>query len=289
MQARLLPAWLFVLSISLTAIAAGTVFVEEPTGPLPHGISPQAVRELVVSAAKGLGQEIAENKGEAEFILRPKLVLFGAAYLFSVEKWSKGKLVNSTELKGRELEELDTLSKRVVRAVCSTTEATQSARVNEVSADESLAERRKLNRSGSTFAVGPSLSNGLNSNSIGFLLSYGSGWAIGPFTLGYAFDFDLNPDILHNALFLDGNINLTYFFLDRDFSPFITGQFGLGAVRESTNGNIYGGLLVGAIAGIALFRTYGIHLQLGIQTSVLLESAYPSVPLLVALRIGASF
>ena len=90
-------------------------------------------------------------------------------------------------------------------------------------------------------------------------------------------------------MFADVNFNVTYYFMDRDTSPFVTGEFGFGFARDGLTGNSYSGLQTGGTLGIALFRTYGIHAEIGLEGAVIFAAGATANPQLAALTLGASF
>jgi hypothetical protein len=281
----------FVL-LAHSAFAYGDrIFVDAAQEPLPPEIDAKVLQTLVRNAVVSLGSEVVLNGEEASATLRPNVIKFGAMYLITLEKWVNGKPTFSTKLKTQQLEELDEVVQRLVRATLTQVDAKSDARVDDVTEQESNETlRHRQVRSGSVIGVGVASLGKLHAPTLGYYFYAGRGWAIGPLVLGMRFDFCFSPELQENtAIFTDFNVNLTYYLLKTDFSPFVTGDFGLGLARDALTTTTAGGMELGATAGMALFRTYRIHVEVGLRGVALVSTSFADSPLMGSFILGASF
>lgn len=278
-----------VLCLSTLALA-DRVFIEPPVE-TPADLDPKVLSTLLRNAVSSLGHEIADAPREASYSLRPSVVKLGTSYIVNLEKRVDGKTTHSTSLKARQVEELDDMMSRLVRSTITQVDAKKDARVSEVTEVESTQElRRKPIRKGGIVGVGPGALGKLHSPGLGYYFYLGRGWNIGPLVMGFRWDMCFNPDVTSGtAILSDFNVNLTYFPLDTDISPFFTAEFGLGLARDAQVRSWAGGMELGATAGVALFRTYKLHIQTGIRGVILVNTAFGESPTMGAVFIGASF
>ncbi len=149
---------------------ADKIYVETPTEEVSPDVPSSTVRELVAAAVTELGHELVDSPSSAQYRLRPKLLRLAETHVLVVEKWHEGKVTKSSQLKAVEPKEFDTIAKRVVRAVLSSEISKTNARVDEVTSDEMVADkRRRLNRSGSIASAGLASLNNFKTTGLALL------------------------------------------------------------------------------------------------------------------------
>lgn len=284
------------LTFSLVAFG-DTVYVQRPEGTPPE-INPDTLVNLLQHSARAQGYTVAAKAEGADFQIHLQVLKLGGSYVIMAEKLAGGKVVHSTRLKAREVEEFDEVANRVIRALAADIDAARDARPTDVTIDETMqGVRRKESRKG--FVGGfqlPFLSHlGVMDAGFGFYL--GQGWSAGPIGVGYR--WDLGVDWVHalavrheetkTAWFSDLVFNLTWYLIDRDFSPFVAFDAGYGLARHAELQSSSGGLLLGLDAGIGVLRTYTHHVQLGVRFMALLQSSFAQTPLMTSMTIGTSF
>jgi hypothetical protein len=109
---------LVILSIMLpTFVLADSYFVDEPT---VVGVSKDdavASSELIRSALQENHKSHLVARDEAQYILKPKLVRFGTSYVMTLEKTQNGNIKYSSQLKTQNLDDLDTVARRLTHSV----------------------------------------------------------------------------------------------------------------------------------------------------------------------------
>ena len=145
--------------------------------------------------------------------------------------------------------------------------------------------------SGSFIAIGPGFTGNLNGAGMGYSLSGGHAWDMRGAMLTLLGDITLQGD----ALLLDGGVGARFFPADSDAAPYLGAFFGLGASKSGGDGlfggELTGGFTTGGDAGIQLFRTSDIHLELGASFRILLNrfDQDPGAPWAGLIRVGLFF
>ncbi|NDG25745.1 MAG: hypothetical protein EB120_01045 [Proteobacteria bacterium] len=67
------------------------------------------------------------------------------------------------------------------------------------------------------------------------------------------------------------------------------GEFGYSLARHALLQSTSGGMLTAIGAGVGLFRTYDIHVQVGLRFSAIFQTVFSQTPYTGALTVGASF
>lgn len=111
------------------------------------------------------------------------------------------------------------------------------------------------------FGFGPGLMNNAGTGSaIGYSFLLGHSWEATPHG-SVKMEATAQAQPKKGAYWLSAVLGGNFFFTDGDASPFITADIGLGAARSDSL-NAIGGFVAGAGAGIQLFRTSSVHMQL---------------------------
>jgi len=247
---------------------ADTVFIERTTGTGVEDDDISAVTEVVRSAVSQQGHTITSNKDKADFTLKPKLMRLGSAYLMTLDKVKSGRVAYSNQMKAKELEEMDRVATRLVRSTIDEKSVGHDVRVGETVHEESKQSmNRRSARNGTFVGVGPAWMRNVVSSSVGL-------WVSG----GYA--FDVNPVMVRlgaefvnqgGAFFVDGGIGASYFFSDRDTTPFISADLGYGLETVTPIGGFTGGLG----AGVQFLRTSTLNIEIAIRYAVMFQSTFP--------------
>lgn len=246
-----------------------------------------AAVELVQSAVGELGHQTTEDATKADYTLRPRLLRLGSAYILKLEKRKAGNVIFSSQLKAQQPEELDRVAKRLTRAVINNQPASDSARASDVTNEEvHEGTNRKQAISGYHFALGPSLPQNMGTSGVGYSFSLGKAWDLNKAMIR------LRGDLFGKggALGLDFGLSGQYYFINSDFSPFAGAELGFGALRTNTgtifSNDLHAGFFLGPVAGVQLFRTSSVQVELGLKWSVMLVDTNPSF---FAFRVGLYF
>jgi hypothetical protein len=282
------------VSLALVLIAfpawADQIYVAPASG---SGVSTEdlaTATELVQSSVPEVGSHTVVNQASsADYVLQPRLVRLGLAYLMTLSKVKNGEALESTQLKAERMDELDKVALRLTRAVIEGKNAKKSPRVGEITDQEAKdgAQRRPVRKSFYIGVGGASLKN-INTTGLGY-------------SLGAAYTFDLNSvrlklfgegDVNGSAFFVNGGIGGQYYFGVEDVAPYLAVDFGGGAAkidRGLLEGETVGGFVIGVGTGIELFRTSSVNLDLGFRAAFMLHENSMGRPEAFTLRLGIYF
>ncbi|MEZ4751847.1 MAG: hypothetical protein R3B54_14810 [Bdellovibrionota bacterium] len=186
-----------------------TFFVESAGNSHVSDSDASTVTQLIKASVGELGHDVVVERSTADFVLLPKLIPLGSAYIVNLEKWKGNKRLYSSKMKSTQMENMDEVVRRLTRAVIAEVSASGDVRVGEVTQHESdEGQRRRPARQVRYFALGPAGFGNLNADSIGV---YVAG----------AYAFDVNQAIIRiraegafggGALFADFGLGASYFF-----------------------------------------------------------------------------
>lgn len=280
-----------ILSFFTLSAYASQVYVEKATGSGVNDSDLITATDLISSAVNNVSTNtVVDQPNKADFILRPKLIRLGEAYVMSLSKVQDGQQVFSSQLKAAQMDELDKVSQRLTRAVLEGKRAESDARVGEVTNEEAKEGTQRRPARGSAYlSFGGSTFGNLNSSGIGYSLG-----------LGYSFDVNrvrlklMGEANVNGAAFLmSGGLGGNYFFSLGDISPYLSADFGLGAAKidggGAFSGELVGGFVAGVGAGVELLRTSSINLDLGFRVGFLFHANSLGMPQVYSLRLGLYF
>lgn len=289
--------WKILLVLSIltfsNAAFASRVFVEDATGPGVSRSDLDTTTELIkTSVPEVSSNQVVDQPERADYYLQPRLLKLGSAYLLGLSKTEKnGTVINSSQLKASSMNELDTVAKRLTKAVMRGFTALENPEVGEITEEETHhgTERRPARKAWYLGIGGATFSN-LNVDGIGY-------------SLGVAYNWDLNSALikimaegagLDSAFVASAGIGGQYFLLKSDIAPYIGGDFGFGAAKAEGgegffSGSTIGGFDVGAEAGIQFLRTASVNLDLGFRAGFLLHSNSYGSPAVYSLKLGIYF
>lgn len=274
----------------LSSSAFGATFFVESAGNSHVSESDAAtVTQLVKASVGELGHEVVVERSSADFVLLPKLIPLGSAYVVNLEKWKGNKRVYSSKMKSTQFENMDEVAKRLTRSVIMEVPPSGDVRVGEVTQHESdEGQRRRPARQIRYFALGPAGFGNLSASSVGVYIAG-------------AYAFDLNEAIIRiraegafggGALFADFGLGASYFFSLRDTAPFVGLDFGYGISRMSNSsvlGEIANGFVLAPIVGVQLMRTSSVNLEVAGRAAFLLSRNSIGNPMLFVIRVGLYF
>ncbi|NBX93364.1 MAG: hypothetical protein EBQ85_09060 [Proteobacteria bacterium] len=272
-------------SLFSVSLFAKTIHIEK-LSQVPEGVDSNSLYLLLQETAREHGLKLVEAADQAEEIFRVKVMKLGETYIVSAQKMKNDTILHSTKLKARQAEELDEVLSRVFRALNRNVAAKDDALISDLTEDEvTIGSRRKLSRDGATFGAGLSVMNNLGVEDIGWYFYFGKAWAAGPIYLGYRFNFgfdniksNMNPTDRNWAWFSDLSLSVSSYLSQSDTSPFIMGEFGYSLARHALLQSTSGGMLTAIGAGVGLFRTYDIHVQVGLRFSAIFQTVFSQTP-----------
>ncbi|MDR3605957.1 MAG: hypothetical protein P4M08_01095 [Oligoflexia bacterium] len=270
---------------------AENVYVEPATGTATSADDLAATTDIIRSSVTEVSSDhLVGAPSQADISLRPKLVRLGQAYVLTLGKVKNGEIIFSSQLKAMRMDEMDKVAERLTRSVLVGEQAQSHPRVGELTLKESKegAERRPTHNAW-YLGFGGSELNHLNSSGLGY-------------SLGLAYSWDVNfarvklfaeGDGIGDAFFAGGGMGFNYYFSQEDIAPYLSADFGAGAAKIDgggiTSGQIVGGFIVGAGAGIEFLRTTAVNVGLGFRAGFLLHENNIGLPEVLSLRLGVYF
>jgi hypothetical protein len=279
-----------VLSLPLV-VQASQVFVEKTTGSdLTEGELNTVTSLIKTSVPESGADQIVESSHEADFILRPSLIRLGQSYILNIAKVRSGKTVFSSKLKATKFDEMDKISLRLTRSVLSEERAGDKPRVGEVTDHESKeGSQRRPTHDRKYVAFGGSTLGQLNAPGVGYSLGLGYSWDLNTVALKLLLDGNLSG----SALFMNVGAGINYYLTSTDFSPYVSGDFGLGWSKSDGGSLISGansaGFVFGLGAGVEFFRTASVNLDIGLHASFMTVQNGIGLPAAFTLRAGLYF
>jgi hypothetical protein len=164
--------------------------------------------------------------------------------------------------------------------------AALAQKVGEIDASQKDKFKTRYEAKNSTvFGFGPGFGTNLNTTGMLYALTFGYEWEVGANAAVLA---QLGGVFGSSAAYTDLNIGAKYYFLDTDISPFVKGGLGFGAAKGSDLDSAAGfGGIVGA--GMTLFRTSSVHLDVSANYSTLFATNQKGAPGVGSLQLQISF
>lgn len=260
------------LAFCAAAFAANIQVLPVETG--SADIDDRSAQMLVRSAVKSSGHNVAETSNEQ---LQVSFMTMGSAVVVVGEYSKDGEVVASSKLKAERVEDLDIAVLRVVGAVLEDSSPQENEEVGQLTKHDQVAivERRR-SRSYNTFGFGPGIWHNMEDDGeFDYAFRYGRIWEVGlsgAITLTSYTSFSTGTFQLHEALLIGGR----YMFSPSSFSPYVGAGLGFGYsydTHEDDYGDEYGsayGFAWNAGAGVVLFRTSDIQLDLGVNYDMII-------------------
>lgn len=212
---------------------------------------------------------IVNRMEKSEFVLEPKVIRLGSAYIASVEKLdAKGRKLYSSQLKGLSLEELDKIFARLITSVMEENPVQTQESVENITMSETQEGlgRRESNRHW-IIGFGPSRFFNLGDNTI----NYG-------FNLGYNWDIESHVAVRvlwqgvvsSSQSFHNFGLGGSYLFSEKKTSFLVFGDFGYGEA-EHKDRNSANGFALGFGPGVRFFRTSKVNAELQARFGLLLK------------------
>jgi len=277
-------AFLFTLSAE-----ASSFFVQTPTGVSTSKDEVESVLELTRSAVGEIpGHGLAPTEGDADFVIKTKLIKLGTSYSLSMEKLAKGRPLFVSAIRMERVEELALGITRLTRAVIEEKNVRADVRVTEVSDEESTSgTKRRDSVRRWLFGFGPAGTVNVKNEIPCLNVVLGYEWEIPASNAALRIVYE--GASYNFAIF---GLNGEYFLSNADISPYVHGTFGWGgfqslnALGDSETGSGFG---LGAGGGLRLFRTSSVNLELNLGIHAILRSLGNGIPWTYAARVGILF
>lgn len=270
-----LSAALVAVLFSFSAFAE-SVFVA-PLGEGDDASLRAAVYSLVRAAVSNeAGYSLASNAKDAQLQLAPHLLKLGSSYIVTVDKLKGERVLFTAKMKAATVDDLDTVSARVVRAALAETKAEATAQVDDVTEHEvTQGTRRQQATRQWKFGFGPAWGSNLNTNKSGLVYALGFVWGI---------DSDWDVDIAFRGSGFDDTgafteflIGSNYYLTRGKYAPFVTAGVGRGsAVVSKANSSLFNpsddiasGWMARVGAGYKFFRTSNVNVGIEANYSTL--------------------
>lgn len=280
---------LLALTISGTAWA-DQVYVAPATGTGVSSDDLATATELVQSSVGDVSSDTIVNQASrADFVLQPRLIRLGQAYLMTLSKVKNGEILSSTQLKAERMDELDKVAGRLTRSVLEGKNAKTNLRVGEITDQEAKdGTQRKPSRKAIYLGFGGASLKALNTTGLGYSVSAAYTWDLNTLRVKILGEGDVNGD----AFFASGAIGANYYLGVEDVAPYLSADFGGGAAKIEQSlleGQTVGGFVVGVGTGIEFLRTASVNLDLGFRAAFMLHENQIGRPEAFTLRLGIYF
>ncbi|MCC7405715.1 MAG: hypothetical protein IT288_15050 [Bdellovibrionales bacterium] len=292
--ALLTGGWLF-------AAQAESVFVAPVQGSGVDESSLSSITELVRAAvAETEGYELVDNQSSAKIVLTSKALKLGDSYVLSMVKYVDNKKSFGSKLKAANLDDMDTVSGRLVRAVLTEVTAQKDARVSDVTEDEETrGTRRKKAIRQWELSFGPAKPGNLNTEESGTNWKFGYLWGIDDkIDLKFSWEF-LSTKEDDDVNFTDIYLGMNYFFSDANNAPYLTADFGYGVAtaHEKNNTSLIGsdddasGFALGFGGGMKFLRVSTVNVGLQLRHVILMSDTEitKKKPYVTSLMLSAYF
>jgi hypothetical protein len=269
---------------------AAQVYVEAATGSGVNSEDLTTTTSLVQSSVTDVSSNtLVEQPGQADVVLRPKLMRLGEAYILSISKVKNGQVIASSQLKAAHMSELDKVAERLTRSVLLGENASKNSRVGEITDEEAHEGTQRRPTRGETYiGLGGAEFGNLNTTGIGYGFGIAHAWDMNQALLKIQGEGDFNG----SAFFISAGIGGNYFLSTADVAPYLAADFGLGLAKEDESlfsGATVGGFVVGGGAGVEFFRSSSVNLDLSFRIGALLHENDFGDPRVLSLRLGLYF
>jgi hypothetical protein len=283
-----LLAMSFTLALSHAARAAD-IYVTPATGSNVSASELKTATELVKLSVPDVStDEVVEESGKADYVLKPKLIRLGETFVLSLTKTKKGKTVFSSQLKATHKDELDRVARDLTRSVMEEKKITESP-VDATPSEGTSPDMHQAMHPIKYLGFGGSSFNRLNSSGFGYSFAAAFGWDTDQALIKILTEADFNG----SAFFLNAGLGGNYFFNMRNIAPYLTADFGGGLAKLDAggilSGQTIGGFVLAAGAGIQFLRTAEVNLDIGFRAAFMLNRNALGAPQVFTLRLGLFF
>lgn len=285
--------YLFVIAIfaNVSYSYASSIYIKATVGSGTNPDDLNTVQHLVeMGVLENASNQLVEKESEADFVLKPTLVKLGETYVMSLAKMKDGATIFSSQLKAQHKDELDKVAQRLVRSALSDEKPKRSVKVGEITEQESReGTERRASRALNYLGFGASNFGNLNSPGVGYSFGGAYAWDINTALLKLMAEGDFNG----SAFFISGGLGANYFFSRTEFAPYVGADFGAGISKIDqggvVNGQLVAGFVIGLAAGVELFRTSNVNLDIGFRAAMMLKNNSLGAPIAYTLRAGLYF
>ena len=220
-------------------------------------------RALIHHEMASLGHREQENS--PDMILNGSILSFGNSYILTLSKTRKDK-ITSFKLKASEIDELDLITKRLVRSVLKEQSPDTGIKIGEVTKSESKKmDRKKKVRKNLSFSLGPGWMNSAEETKEGTFINVGLNWGLDSyFDLGLALEI-FEEDSVMEEMMWGILFNGRYHISDSKHSPYINLSFGRGSYTyESPDDDVDypSGWIFGASIGHHFYRNHSTNMAI---------------------------
>ncbi len=172
----MLKSLLIFLCVLPVAATADTFYIEENS---KLSAVSATVESLVKNELTRKGHTIIEDKENSQWVLTPDTIKLGKTYIVSLMKSQEGKVVYSDKLKSTNLDDLDTVTSRLVSGALDNVAISKNMTVDTVTDNETKRTTVKTKVTRQTYlGFGPAKAANLETNNAGVMFSVGSLWGI---------------------------------------------------------------------------------------------------------------
>jgi len=249
---------------------ADTYFIDEVRGAYE---SAEVYKELIRSELRGQRQELSNSPEYSNWIVEPSLLKLGESYVASVSKINNGRVFFSQKLKVKTLDDLDTVTQRLVQAMVSNKSVDSVQQVDTVTQNEIKGTTVKTEVERQFYlGFGPAGLRGLSAEGTAVNLAAGYLWGLdNQFALRFGLDWTGGEG---DADILNAGLGGQYYFNLQKHAPYVMGLVGFSWAEANAKAPVCTNLIFACDgedkagwsaqigAGYHFFRTAKVNLAL---------------------------
>ncbi len=252
--------------------SADSFYVEEPRERSDASVT---VERLVKNELLSRGHTVVTNDVNPQWVLIPDAIKLGNSYIVSLTKLKDGRVVYSDKLKSASLDNLDTVSARLVSGALDNVASENSITVDTVTENEAAGTAVKTRVTRQKFlGYGPSAPNNLGVSNSGVMFTAGALWGVDhqvSIRAGYT-----TSNVSESPADMTGvNIGGHYYLNREQHSPYAVGLLGYtwaeSHTRNSENTFSFGGEKE---SGWSIEAGMGMHFYRTAKVNIAAEVTY---------------
>ena len=205
-------------------VSAEVFYIEDVRGGVPRD-GADIYKELIRTELMNRRQTVTQNPSESDWVLEPSLLKLGNSYIASLSKISDGLVFFSQKLKATNIDDLDTVTERLVLAMIYNKTVGQAQEVDTVTQDELMGTTERIEVERQFYlGFGPGALSGLSASGGAVNITAGLLWSVDKhFSMRFGGDWtggEGDADVL--SLGIGGQ----YYFSLKKNSPYLLGLVG---------------------------------------------------------------
>lgn len=277
---------------------AANYFVRPVKSPSLNEEQTASINDLLrIAVDKVKGASSIDSESGADAVLEPRVVKLGSAYLLSVKKTRKGQSIFQQEARANSMEDMDTVTMRVVRAVILEKEFQDDTRIGEVTEAQVKQNTRRIETTNQwMFGLGPAWGTNIRTGESGVYWLIGYSWGI---DANWALTLGLEGVSIgdSNASFTNFFLGGEYYFTNYNSSPYASFSFGRGTAYADDDNNNFLGLSDDKASGwsgdlgvgMKFFRAHRVNMSVSLKYLYIFDKTSAGNPSATIVYAGLYF